>query len=199
MIGRLTGEVAEVHGRTVLLDVSGVGYEVECSAMCVQSFAVGQRVSCIIYTEVREDVLRLYGFLDRLEKQVFLLLLKVKGVGVKTAADIVSQVDKQSLLRMIGVQDSRGLTSIKGLGKKTAERIILELKDKVSEFVMLERVVSEVGGSDQGVQGEALAALCALGFSVEQSRTALRRLNEGVSVPHFSDAGELVSAALKYV
>jgi len=206
MIGRLIGEVVEIRGRALLLDVHGVGFEIECSRACIDPLRPGERVTVITYTEVREDAIRLHGFADLLERQVFLLLLKVKGVGVKSASELLSQIDKCDLLRLIGVGDVKGLSGVRGLGKKSAERIVVELKDRVAEFALVEREVahnerrprSARGGN---VEGEAFAALCALGFSTEQARSALVRLKADTSihVGLFTDAGSMVSAALRYV
>lgn len=206
MIGRLIGEVVEIRGRALLLDVQGVGFEIECSRACIERLRLGERVTVITYTEVREDAIRLHGFGDLLERQVFLLLLKVKGVGVKSASELLSQIDKCDLLRLIGVGDVKSLSGVKGLGKKSAERIVVELKDRVAEFALIEREVvaperrpqSSRGAS---VEGEAFAALCALGFSSEQARSALVRLkaDSPIHAGTFKDAGSMVSAALRYV
>ena len=206
MIGRLSGEVVEVRGRALLLDVHGVGFEIECSRACIDRLLPGERVTLITYTEVRDDAIRLHGFADLLERQVFLLLLKVKGVGVKSASELLSQIDKCDLLRLIGVGDVKGLSGVRGVGKKSAERIVVELKDKVAEFALIEReiVTNErrpQSSLESSVESEAFSALCALGFSSEQARTALVRLQTGTSSPisTFTDAGSMVSAALRYV
>jgi Holliday junction DNA helicase RuvA len=163
-------------------------------------------VPVITYTEVREDAIRLHGFADLLERQVFLLLLKVKGVGVRSASELLSQIDKCDLLRLIGVGDVKSLSGLRGVGKKSAERIVVELKDKVAEFALIEREVVASGRSPQSargsnVEGEAYAALCALGFSTEQARVALVRLmaDTPTQAGIFIDAGSMVSAALRYV
>jgi Holliday junction DNA helicase RuvA len=206
MIGRLIGEVVEIRGRALLLDVHGVGFEIECSRACIDRLRLGEKVTVITYTEVREDAIRLHGFADFLERQVFLLLLKVKGVGVKSASELLSQIDKCDLLRFIGVGDVKSLSGVRGVGKKSAERIVVELKDKVAEFALIEREVVASESRPQSargvhVEGEAFAALCALGFSTEQARVALVRLKEAtpMQVGPFTDAGSMVSAALRYV
>src|SRR5262245_52116349 len=102
MIGQLSGTVTQLFGQVVLLDVGGVGYEVHCSFACVQRLSVGATATIVVHTDVKEDSIRLYGFDDYLEKQVFLLLTKVTGVGAKSASEIVSHMDKLELLRAIG-------------------------------------------------------------------------------------------------
>jgi Holliday junction DNA helicase RuvA len=206
MIGRLIGEVVEIRGRALLLDVHGVGFEIECSRACVDRLRPNEKVTIITYTEVRDDAIRLHGFADLLERQVFLLLLKVKGVGVKSASELLSQIDKCDLLRLIGVGDVKGLSGVRGVGKKSAERIVVELKDRVTEFALIEREVVDSERRPQSARGanvesEAFAALCALGFSTEQARVALVRLKAEIPTQPgmFTDAGAMVSAALRYV
>jgi Holliday junction DNA helicase RuvA len=196
MIGQLRGRLLDLCGREALIDVGGVGYEVECTLACIGSWQINQMVSVITYTEVREDALRLHGFADRLERAVFLLLLKVKGVGVRSAIELVSRIDKSTLLAMISEGDVRGLTAVKGLGRKTAERIVLELRDRVGEFMLHERVESS---SPKGsMHSEAAEALVALGFSIDQAQSALKKLGAQESA-NFQDVGALVGAALQHI
>ena len=137
MISYLRGTVFHQSGTSITLDVAGVGYELVCSTSCLEAIAGEDEVQIIVYTDVREDAIKLYGFVDQLEKQVFQLLLKVKGVGAKSASEILSQVDKHDLLRLIGSGDSSRLCTVKGIGKKTADRIVLELKDQVASFATM--------------------------------------------------------------
>ncbi|MBN8551200.1 MAG: Holliday junction branch migration protein RuvA, partial [Deltaproteobacteria bacterium] len=126
MFAKLKGIVDEVEASRVTLDVNGVGYELFCSGGCVSQLERGREAAIIVFTDVNENSIRLYGFADALEKQVFLLLTTVKGVGSRTAMEIVSCVDKVELLRAIAAQDLKRLQSIKGVGKKTSERIVVE-------------------------------------------------------------------------
>lgn len=102
MISRLRGVVLDIQGAEVTLDVNGVGYEMYCSRACLQDCEYGSEREFIVFTDVREDSIRLYGFVDTLEKRVFLLLKGVKGLAAKSAADLISQIDKRDLLRAIG-------------------------------------------------------------------------------------------------
>jgi len=192
MIGKLSGMVDSIEGALVTIDVQGVGYEVLCSYQCIKRLSEKAKVSLVVFTEVREDQIRLFGFEDRLERRVFSFLTQVKGVGPRTALDIISQIDKLDLLRIIGTGDLTRLHKIKGIGKKTAERIILELKDKVAEYVQASR---PTGG--QPVE-EAVLALEALGFSRAQAVKAVEHANGSKSSPAF-EVGELVKLALQYV
>jgi Holliday junction DNA helicase RuvA len=199
MIARLRGTVEEIAGGTVTLDVNGVGYEVTCSAPCVTQLEVGTAATVVIYTDIKEDSIKLYGFADTLEKQVFLLLTRVKGLGAKSASDIVSRVDKRELLRTIGAGDVARLQEVRGVGKKTAERIVVELKDKVAEFA-LEREEPSARRGAGGPFDEALAALQALGFSAREAEQALARAKaDVVGLVSATESGEVVRHALRFV
>ncbi len=199
MISMLRGTVHHVSGKALTLDVHGVGYEVLCSTACLEGCVMGSEVSVVVHTEVKEDLIRLHGFADHLEKQVFLLLMRVKGVGAKSSSDIISHVDKVELLRIIAAGDIEGLQRIKGIGKKTAERIVVELKDKVGEYV----VEGQLGGrtDERPVQAnafyDAIEALMALGFSRRDAERSVKSV-EG-RLQGSKDAGEIVREALRCV
>lgn len=197
MISWLKGRIEDITGSSVTLDVNGVGYEVICTETVLAGLEVGREVSFPIYTDVKEDSLRLFGFGTKHEKQVFLLLLKVKGVGVRTASDIVSRTEPQELLRAIGSGQVHALQSVKGVGKKTAERIVLELKEIVSDFVM-EHTSLPAAGSHAGSHWEdSLQALQVLGFARKDAERALERVKENRAT--LKDSGEIVREALRYV
>jgi Holliday junction DNA helicase RuvA len=200
MIGFLKGTVHSVSGDTVILDVQGVGYEVWASLASRERAVIGESASFVIHTEVQETMIRLYGFLDHLEKQVFHLLTTVKGVGAKSASEIISKVDKVELLKLIAGGDPVALQRVKGIGKKTAERIVVELKDKVGDYVLaapqsLSRQVEVRVSNDP--MGEALAGLMALGFPKRSAEEALAQAKaQGLSAG--VDAGEIVKQALRF-
>lgn len=199
MIAWLHGTVVEIAGGTVTLNVNGVGYELACSAGCIAGLAPGGVATVVVYTDVKQDSIRLFGFADTLEKQVFLLLTRVKGLGAKSASDIVSRVDKRELLRAIGAGDVAKLQQLRGVGKKTAERIVVELKDRVAEFA-LGRDDAGAPRDEDGPFPEALAALQALGFSAREAEHAVQavraELSAGGSTP---ESGEIVRRALRFV
>jgi holliday junction DNA helicase RuvA len=198
VISRLKGIIEHVAGNIVTLDVHGVGYEVYASAGCLARCVKGEEAAVVIYTDVKEDLIRLYGFDDHLEKQVFLLLTRVKGVGAKSASDIISKVEKVDLLRTIAAGDTAKLQLIKGIGKKTAERIVVELKDKVGEYV-IEGQVSRLSVEREVVTpfSEATEALMALGFSKKDAERAVQ--NVEAANRSASDPGEIVREALRYI
>lgn len=197
MIGRLTGKIVEVLAQTALIDVNGVGYEMRCSRACLDRLVLGENTSLVVYTDVREDAITLYGFADQLERQVFHLLKLVNGVGSKTASDIISRIDKLELLRIIGSADPSALQKVKGIGKKLSERIVVELKEKVAEFALearssslqIERVATEP-------LSDATEALKSLGFTAKDAERALRQAQVHVQS---GDVGALIREALKFV
>ncbi len=205
MIAHLKGQILEKHLHSVIIDVSGVGYEVICTLSCLAGLSEGESASIIIHTDVKEDSIRLYGFSDFLEKQIFLLLVAVKGVGAKSGTEILSQIDCRALLRIIGGADVTALTRLKGIGKKTAERIIVELKDKVSDFAVtaghsspLKVETIRYDAESSSDTEDAVAALEALGFPQAEARAAVQSAlqQEGTSnLP----VGEIVKEALRYV
>ena len=154
MISQLKGTVDSISAAKATIDVAGVGYEVHCSARCVANLELGKPAKIVVYTYVREDAITLYGFEDAVEKQAFLMLTSVQGVGPKSAAEIISAIDKLELLRTIGTGDSTQLQRIKGVGKKLSERIIVELKDKVADFVQgrIERTSNVHAGAALGAE-----------------------------------------------
>jgi Holliday junction DNA helicase RuvA len=199
MFAKLRGTVEEIEVNVITLDVHGVGYEVICSDGCLATIEIGKEVSIIAFTDVREDSIRLYGFADVLEKQVFLLLKTVQGVGTRTAMEIVSNVDKIELLRTIAAEDEQKLQKIKGVGKKTAGRLIVELKDRVADHA-LERHESRLKVEKQVTDPmqEACEALEALGFSRKVAETAVAAV-KGKGVASKIDSAWVVKEALRYI
>ncbi|NLF25587.1 MAG: Holliday junction branch migration protein RuvA [Deltaproteobacteria bacterium] len=199
MIGALSGTVSDISGNRITLDVQGVGYELCCSRASLEKLVQGEEAALIVFTDVKEDSINLYGFEDRLEKQVFLLLTKVNGVGARTASEIISRMDKLELLRVIGAGDVARLQMVKGIGKKTAERIVVELKDRVAEFAV-EKGELQGGLSsslDQPYE-DAIQALVALGFSRKVAEQAVAQARAGLSSEH-SDSGKIIKEALRFI
>jgi len=199
MIGLLSGSVQEIQGRTVIIDAGGVGYEVRCSNACVQCLSEGQGARLVVYTDVKDDAINLYGFVDRLEKQAFMLLLQVKGVGARSASDILSQIDKLDLLRAIGAGDVNALQRVRGVGRKTAERIVVELKDRVAEFALEKQSLGvQVEKSAAAAFEDAVQALVALGFARREAERAVQQAGQN-GLSEELDSGRIVKEALRYV
>ena len=178
MIGRLTGLLAEKTPPQVLLDVNGVGYEIDVPMSSFYNLpALGERVTLLTHFVVREDAQLLYGFLTAAERATFRELVKISGVGPRTALAILSGLSVAELSAAIGRQDAARLVKVPGIGKKTAERLLLELKGKLAPDL----------GAPAGVvisdtQGDIQQALLALGYNEREAAAALKALPADVGV-----------------
>ena len=166
MIGKLTGVLAGRQGDAVVVDVHGVGYCVRVPLAF--TLAEGAPVSLHIHTAVRDDAIDLYGFAQEEELVFFRQLMTVSSVGPKTALSIMSVAEPSALKRAIAAGDASTLTKVFGIGKKSAERIVVELRDKLQ----LETGVKESGA--MGTDAEVIEALMALGYSAQECRAALK-------------------------
>lgn len=135
MIGRLKGIVESREGETCLIDVGGVCYELTCSLQTIDTLVVGERTRLEVYTHVREDQLALFGFATMLEKELFMALLSVNGVGPKMAIKILSAAPVSHIARSIEAGDVKALSTLPKVGKKTAEQLIVSLKGKLTPFL----------------------------------------------------------------
>jgi len=172
VIARLRGKLAEKEPARVVIDVGGVGYEVFIPTTTFTAMpSAGAEVSLDIHTHVREDALSLYGFSSRQERRVFERLISISGIGPKLAVTILSGGSVEGLVGAIRRGDLARLTSIPGVGKKTAERIVVELKDKLQEFT--EEPAKPV------VETDVLSALENLGYSRPMAEAAVRRATNG--------------------
>ncbi len=191
MIGKLKGVVDSLREDHVILDVQGVGYVVTCSARTLQKLPrVGEAAALAIETQVREDAIRLFGFLSDAERDWFRLLQNVQGVGSKVALAILSILSPDALSSAIALQDKAAVARAPGVGPKLAARIIAELKDKVSAFAAVDSAaasladVEPANGAASPAQ-EAISALVNLGYARPQAATAI-----AASVRALGDAAE---------
>ena len=166
MIAHLRGRLLEKHPNRVIIDVQGVGYEALVPLSTFYGLADrGEETSLRIHTHVREDALVLYGFATRLELQLFERLISVSGIGPKLALAVLSGIEPNDLVTAIKQNDIARLTGIPGIGKKTAERIGLELKDKMAAFVPADTSASALGVSGgESMRTDVLSALINLGY-----------------------------------
>lgn len=179
MIGRLTGILLEKHPPQVLLDVGGVGYDIDVPMSSFYNLpAVGEPVTLVTHFVVREDAQQLYGFLSQKERAAFRELIRISGVGPKLALSVLSGMSADDLAQCIVLQDAGRLTRVPGIGKKTAERLLLELKGKLAD------ALPQSGGmsASAGVANDALNALLALGYSDKEALPTLKQLPEGLSL-----------------
>ena len=168
MIGSIKGNIILKNEKYVIVETGGVGYKVSLSPESLSATPkVGGEVSLWIHTHVREDSLDLYGFIDYAELEFFEMLINVSGIGPKGALTILGIASIETLRRAIGTGDTGYLTKISGIGKKTAAKIVLELKDKMGDIK-----------NDASMQGEldALEALKTLGYSQNDAREALKKV-----------------------
>ncbi len=177
MIGYIKGNVISYNDTTVLLENNGIGYEILCSASVYQKLIAQKSGEVYTYLAVREDGISLYGFSTIEEKNMFLKLITVSGVGPKSGIAILSAIDISSLATMIATEDVKGLSKIKGLGKKTAERIILELREKV-EASYYEGEKPNKNAEETQEDQDAIIALMSLGFTKTECAKAVKSAKE---------------------
>lgn len=179
MIGRLSGNVLEKNPPQVLVDCHGVGYEVDVPMSTFYHLpAAGAPVSLLVHMVVREDAQLLFGFLTAPEREAFRQLIKVSGVGARTALAVLSGLSVDDLAQAVMRQESARLVKVPGIGKKTAERLLLELKGKLGADI----AVSGQMGLQSDAQLDILQALLALGYSDKDAQAALKKLPADVGV-----------------
>jgi len=165
MIAHLRGRLLEKHPNRVIVDVSGVGYDVHVPLSTFYEMAeAGEEIALRIHTHVREDALLLYGFATPLELQIFERLISVSGIGPKLALAVLSGIEPNELVSAIRTANVARLTGIPGIGKKIAERIGLELKDKMASFVAAEMAASHTTAAAETLRDDVLSALMNLGY-----------------------------------
>jgi Holliday junction DNA helicase RuvA len=185
MIAKLTGKIDLMHENYVIVDVSGVGYKVFVTVHALGQLAGKQNIELYIHTYVREDILALYGFVDISELEMFELLISISGIGPKAALGILAIADPKTISMAVLNEDSSILTRVSGVGKKIAQRVILELKNKIKDMPQHEK-------SQLETDSDAFEALVAMGYSVSESREALKLISNDIK-----DVGERVKLALK--
>jgi len=180
MIGRLTGTLLEKQPPQIVVDVAGVGYEVDVPMSSFYNLpATGEKVSLFTHFVVREDAQQLFGFLTQKERVAFRELIRISGVGPKLALSVLSGLSVDDLANAIAQQDVGRLIRVPGIGKKTAERLLLELKGKLADALPQ---VGSAGLATAMVANDALNALLALGYSDKEALPALRQLPEGLTL-----------------
>lgn len=177
MIGRLSGVIAEKTPPLVVIDVAGVGYEVDVPMSTFFNLgAIGERTVLLTHLVVREDAHQLFGFLTASERAAFRQLIKISGIGPRMALGLLSGLSVAELAEAVSRQESGRLTKVPGIGKKTAERLLLELKGKLGPDLAAPATVADDN------QADILQALVALGYSEKDAAAALKALPPQVSV-----------------
>ena len=192
MIYSVTGRLIHTDAELAVVECAGVGYACRTSLSTLQKIAGREEVTLLTHLSVREDGVELFGFADEEELRSFRLLISVSGVGPKAAIAILSSMTPQQFALAVATGDSKSFTQVKGIGKKTAERLCLELKDKVAGETISVRgqkaIAAPIGG---GSVGEAVTALEVLGYSAAEAAGAISKLDPSLSVE------ELIKGALK--
>ena len=179
MIGRITGTLLEKHPPQVMVDIGGIGYEVDVPMSTFYNLpACGERITLYTHLAIREDAHLLYGFGTDSERQAFRQLLKVSGIGAKTALSVLSGMSVTELANAIAAQEVGRIIKVPGIGKKTAERLLLELRDKFSAATA---TVTTAGAQPSG-ESDILNALNALGYNDKEASWAVRQLPPDLSV-----------------
>ena len=196
MFAFIDGEVCEKLNGSIVLLASGVGWQLNCSNSTLQAApALGEKMRCYTYLSVREDAVELFGFSSREEKELFLQLTSVSGIGPKTALGLLGSMPLRDLNLAILLGDVNALSRAPGIGKKTAQRIALELKDKISQADVSAPVPSLDSGSpalSPDAVTEAIEALTALGYSSTEARNAISQVRDNADKPE-----ELIRLALR--
>jgi holliday junction DNA helicase RuvA len=201
MIGKLKGVIDSYGEDSVLVDVHGVGYLVHCSARTLQALPpAGEAVTLAIETHVREDQIRLFGFLSDLEREWFRLLQTVQGVGTKVALSILSTHKPADLASAIATRDKGMIARAPGVGPKVAERVVTELKDKAPAYSAVDPAVVQLSGALEESRAprpvaDAVSALVNLGYGQPQAAAAVAAATQASG--EGADAARLIRAALK--
>ena len=186
MIAYLRGKVLTTTAETAILDVNGVGYEAYCSGGVFRKLTVGAVAELYTYLQVKEDGVTLFGFESVKEKELFLKLITVSGVGPKLGIAVLAALSADEFATAIATADVKRLSAVKGLGKKTAEKIVLELHGKISaaevmsasQDVFTAAVESAAAGKLSKADEEAVSALMGLGFTRAESTNAVKKARE---------------------
>ena len=195
MIGRIRGKLVEKNPPEILVDVGGITYELPMSTL-YQLPDLGQELVLHTHFVVREDAQLLYGFYDSKDKAMFRALIRVNGVGPKMALGILSGMEADEFVRTVRNNDVTAMVNMPGIGKKTAERLIVEMRDRLSEWdAGEETTVSSSSGGDSAITKDAETALIGLGYKPQQAARAITQvLKEN---PDIVDSEDLIRLSLK--
>ncbi|MDP2793043.1 MAG: Holliday junction branch migration protein RuvA [Sulfurisoma sp.] len=183
MIGRITGTLLEKNPPRIIVDAGGIGYEIDVPMSTFYNLpASGERVSLHTHLVVREDAHLLFGFLSEDERTMFRQVLKITGIGARTALAILSGLSVGEIAQAVVMQDAGRLVKIPGIGKKTAERLLLELKDRLPNIQLSGAAKVGAGDTAHDATGDILNALLALGYNEREAIGAMKHLPEGASV-----------------
>ncbi len=179
MIGRIQGTLISISAPKLLIDCNGLGYEVDVPMSTLYQLpATGQSITLLTHFHVREDQQQLFGFASEAERQAFRSLIKISGVGARTALAVLSGMSVNELIQAIAVQEPGALTRIPGIGKKTAERLLLELKGKLAPDLG----AGNGSATQLDAASEIIQALLTLGYSDKEARLAIQQIPKDTTV-----------------
>jgi Holliday junction DNA helicase RuvA len=183
MIGRLTGILVEKNPPQITLDVAGVGYEVDVPMSTFYHLpASGEKVTLHTHLAVREDAHQLFGFASEAERAAFRQLLKISGIGARTALAVLSGMSVAELAQAVTLQEAGRLIKVPGIGKKTAERLLLELRDRLPKVTATGGAGVGAGSTARDDAADIVNALLSLGYSEREAQAAMKQLPAGVAV-----------------
>lgn len=197
MIVRLTGELIEKHPPFLVLDVAGVGYQVESPMSVFDGLpALGTKITLLIHSVIREDAYLLFGFTRNADRSLFAELLKISGVGPRLALSILSGISAADFALMVESGDAKSLTRLPGIGQKTAERLVLEMRTRLDGLGLSADAAGDVTKAKPDASSEARSGLIALGYSSSEAMKMVRKAAESADAEGIS-AEAIIRQALK--
>lgn len=192
MITYLVGTLEHIGENTLVIEVYGVGYEVFCSSRTLSELnGTHEKVKIYIYEHIKEDSHDLYGFYYIEDRELFRKLISVSGIGPKGGMQVFNTYSSQEVIEIILNQDSKALSKVSGIGPKTAQRIILELKDSIGKLFVPDLSLLETGLKDESAKAEAIEALETLGYAAQEARKAVEAIYD-----YKANSEELIKKAL---
>lgn len=198
MIAYVKGTLAEINVESIVVDAGGIGYEILTYNHVISRLpGVGSEVKIVTYMDVKEDSMTLYGFLSGQEKTLFKQLISVNSVGPKGALSILNELGPDNLVAAVISGDSKSISKAKGIGAKTAQKVILELRDKISTegSIFDPSDVGDASDMEASAVNDAVQALCELGYSNMDALKAVKKVENAESM----EVGKIISAALRFL
>ncbi len=194
MYAYIKGELADIEEDSIVLEAAGIGYRIYVPANAFRQYSPGEEVKAYTYLQVREDAMQLFGFQNKEELRIFKLLISVSGIGPKAGLSILSVLSADELKYAILGGDAKAIARAQGVGAKTAQRVIIELKDKFSlEDTFEESFAASGNAAENSVREDVVLALAALGYNAAEARAALKR----IPPEEDSDSEKLLKLVLK--